>query len=83
MILKRDIISRLLEWNDTKTKSPLVLFGARQVGKTTLLKTLASRIGKRTIEINFWRDRNGRLKRLFQRSGDAVEILAEIRDMFS
>lgn len=36
---KRDLIERLREWKEKVNRKPLVLRGARQVGKTTLVKT--------------------------------------------
>ena len=38
MEIKRDIQSKLLKWLNAKNRKPLVLQGARQVGKTWSLK---------------------------------------------
>ena len=38
MVIKRDILSKLIKWRDSKNRKPLILQGARQVGKTWALK---------------------------------------------
>ena len=38
IILERFIIEKLKEWKDSKYRKPLFLSGARQVGKTYILK---------------------------------------------
>ena len=37
----RTIINKLIEWKNKSTRKPLILRGARQVGKTTLVKMFA------------------------------------------
>ncbi len=39
--MQRDILSRFFEWNGSKHRKPLVLMGARQVGKTWLMDAFA------------------------------------------
>ncbi|MBQ4252131.1 MAG: AAA family ATPase, partial [Erysipelotrichaceae bacterium] len=41
--MRRTIYSSLLEWKDKETRKPLVLFGARQTGKTWILKDFGQR----------------------------------------
>jgi len=41
MILNRQIIIKLEEWKNRSSRKPLILRGARQVGKTTLIKEFA------------------------------------------
>jgi uncharacterized protein len=41
MSFNRQIFSKLIEWKDSSNRKPLVLRGARQVGKTTLVKSFA------------------------------------------
>ena len=38
MIFKREIIKELNKWKVRKNRKPLLLRGARQVGKSTLVK---------------------------------------------
>ena len=35
--MRRKIEQRLIEWKDKKNRYPLLLYGARQVGKTYIL----------------------------------------------
>jgi len=46
-----------LEWKSSVSRKPLVLYGARQVGKTWLLKEFGKREFELTIYINFDTDR--------------------------
>jgi len=38
MNIKRKAYSQLLEWKELENRKPLLLRGARQVGKTTLVR---------------------------------------------
>ena len=40
--MQRNVLSKMLEWNKRKARKPLVLMGARQVGKTWLLNEFAA-----------------------------------------
>jgi len=40
-LINRDLYSFLLKWKDLPTRMPLILRGARQVGKTTLINSFA------------------------------------------
>ena len=73
--MKRAALHRLLEWLDEPGRRPLVLRGARQVGKTWLVRELARAAGRELVEINFERDPG--LKRLFA-SNDPRRILGEL-----
>lgn len=52
----RFLYDDLKKWNISKDRRPLVLFGARQVGKTWLLKEFGSREYKNTAFVSFDRD---------------------------
>lgn len=54
--MERRATAHLLDWIDHSQRRPLVLRGARQVGKTWLIRDLAERTGRELIEINFERD---------------------------
>ena len=51
--MRRKIYSRLLEWKNSKDRRPLMLLGARQVGKTWLLKEFGRKYFKDICYINF------------------------------
>ena len=40
--MKRNALSDLLKWKESETRKPMVLKGARQVGKTWLMKEFGS-----------------------------------------
>lgn len=54
--MKRDIYSRLLAWGRSSNRKPLVLRGARQTGKTYILKEFGRREYRRFHYFNFERD---------------------------
>lgn len=62
--MKRAIITTLQHWIRQSTRKPLVLRGARQVGKTWLARHLAHLESKQLIELNF--EREPRLFSLFE-----------------
>lgn len=62
----RNQIEKLIEWKNNKNKKPLIIRGARQVGKTWLMKEFGEKYYKNIAYINF--DRNTRMEQLF--SGD-------------
>lgn len=54
--MKRKILKELVEWkNKTKDRMPLVLYGARQVGKTYVLQEFGRDYFKNAVYINFER----------------------------
>lgn len=50
---KRKIDSYLLEWKESKYKMPLIVSGARQIGKTNAIRNFGTQNYKYFIEINF------------------------------
>ena len=59
----RIAIEELLKWKESKRRKPLIIEGARQVGKTWLMKEFGSQAYADTIYINF--DSNSRMAELF------------------
>lgn len=51
--MKREASDRLDDWLKSPERKPLVIRGARQVGKTWIVRDLAERAGLKLIEINF------------------------------
>jgi hypothetical protein len=73
--MKRDHTSFLIHWLNTNTRKPLVLRGARQVGKTWLIRDLASSQKRQLLEFNF--EKRPDLASLFS-SNDPKEIAINI-----
>ena len=59
----RSAIEKLHRWKDSKRRKPLIIQGARQVGKTWLMKEFGRRAYTDTVYINF--DANSRMAELF------------------
>lgn len=51
--MKRDLYEKLLHWKHQTDRQPLIVQGARQVGKTYLLKTFGNQEFKKTCYVNF------------------------------
>jgi hypothetical protein len=72
----RNIITQLKEWKDKPRRKPLLLAGARQVGKTYILKQFGKQEFEQVAYINC--DDNERAKELFARDYDIQRILLAI-----
>ena len=57
MYYSRDIDGYLWQWKDDKSHKPLLLRGARQVGKSSAIRHLGKEF-KYFLEVNFERDRD-------------------------
>lgn len=66
MTMKRFAMQKLLDWKEDPCRLPLIIRGARQVGKTWLMKEFGRICFEKCAYINF--DRNKRMEQLF--SGD-------------
>lgn len=75
--MKRDIYTQLLAWKASASRKPLILRGARQVGKTHLLKTFGSQEYQSYVYLNFEEDPS--LKSLFIKTLKPSIILENIR----
>lgn len=71
-MLKRKMYERMLEWKNTKAKECLLIKGARQVGKTYLVREFGRAEYESFIEINF--HMQGALKVIFEGDKSAEEI---------
>src|SRR5579864_956671 len=56
--MKRHLIDKLKDWLASPSRKPAVLRGARQVGKTWIVRELAKQTGKQLIELNFEKQRS-------------------------
>ena len=65
MYIKRHIDNYLLDWKNTSDRKPLLLRGARQVGKTTAVKHLGEQFNY-FIEANFEKQKDLRQKPPFR-----------------
>ncbi len=72
----RHLIGSLLDWKISKNRKPLIIQGARQVGKTWLMKEFGRQAFENVVYLNF--ENNERLKDIFNQDFDISRILAII-----
>jgi uncharacterized protein len=80
MKMERTAYSELLAWKTSKNRKPLILYGARQVGKTWLLSEFGKNEYKTTIYINFDKDIDAR--KYFEGNLSPEYIIAGLEDYF-
>ena len=61
--MKRTIIDKMVAWDESAHRKPLILMGARQVGKTWLMEEFARhRYSDDTVAVNFMKNERLRLR---------------------
>lgn len=74
MEIKRDIFSKLKEWKESPYRKPLLLQGARQVGKSWVLEKFGKTEFENIVIFNF--DGQSELKSFFAKTKDVQRIIA-------
>lgn len=74
--MKRYAMDKLVYWKNKRNRKPLILKGARQVGKTWLMKEFGKKCFKNTAYINF--DSDVRMRRIFEEDYDIQRIIRMI-----
>jgi len=74
--MKRKIESQLIHWKNKSNRLPLILQGARQVGKTYLMNWLGENHFERKAYFNF--DERPELKTYFEKNKDVEKILQSL-----
>lgn len=74
--MERSIISQLKTWKESPLRKPLILAGARQVGKTYILKEFGKREYEHVAYINC--DNNPEVVNLFSEDYDMKRVLLVI-----
>lgn len=69
----RIAIEKLYRWKESKRRKPLIIEGARQVGKTWLMKEFGKQAYADTVYINF--DSNSRMAQLFASDLDTDRLI--------
>ena len=75
--MKRKIYKQLLKWKENKDRKPLMLLGARQVGKTWIMQHFGEKEYKNVAYINC--DDEPRMKQLFELDYNIDRILITIQ----
>jgi predicted AAA+ superfamily ATPase len=79
--IKRQIDTALLEWKNASRHKPLLLRGARQVGKSSSVRELGKTF-ECYLEINFENKEHRKAKKIFERSSSPKNITDELYAMF-
>jgi len=74
--MKRDIYERLIEWKYSNRRKPLLLQGARQTGKTFILKEFGRNEYDKIVYCNFEED--PALNQFFQRDLNPKRIISDL-----
>ena len=74
--MERYVMNKLVEWKNKPGRKPLILKGARQVGKTWLMKEFGKRHFKYTAYVNF--DNNDKMLEVFEMDYNIERILMAI-----
>ena len=76
MRISRDIISTFKEWKDAPMRKPILLQGARQIGKTWAMETFGKESFEYCAKFDF--DRQEELKSVFQNTKTPERIIKEL-----
>ena len=76
-VMKRNAIKELYEWKENNGRKPLVILGARQVGKTWLMKEFGKEAYKKCAYVNF--EDNDDLRGMFEHDFDILRIIANLQ----
>lgn len=74
--MKRFILEELIKWKESKYRKPLILKGARQIGKTYILKQFGEENYEGVAYFNFDHDED--LYNLFENTKDPKRILEQL-----
>ena len=76
MYMERNIMKELIKWKENKGRKPLILRGARQVGKTYILKEFGKENYQNIAYFNF--DNDEELKNIFLHTKDPKRIIEQL-----
>lgn len=76
MQIERDIINQFKAWKEAPDRKPVLLRGARQIGKTWAMETFGKDCFKYCVKFDF--DRQQELKSIFRTSKDPMRIIKEL-----
>lgn len=76
-LMYRYKIEELKKWKESLTRKPMIIRGARQVGKTWLMKEFGKEFYEKCAYINF--DDNSRMNKLFEEDFDLDRIIQGLK----
>lgn len=75
-VIERDVTQQLLEWKNSVDRKPLIIRGARQIGKSWAVEDFGNRYYENLAVFNF--DRKRELAEVFQKTKDPKRIVNEL-----
>lgn len=75
--MERMLMKDLINWKNKKRRKPLVIHGARQVGKTWIMKEFGRKYYQNTVYISL--DNNERMKNTFELDFDIKRIMTALK----
>jgi predicted AAA+ superfamily ATPase len=75
--MRRTKLAELIGWKNSNSRKPLIIRGARQVGKTWLMKEFGNTQYAQTVYVNF--EKNKRLKTLFADDFDIKRVIIALQ----
>ncbi len=75
--MERILTKKLLKWRDGKRRKPLIIHGARQTGKTWLMKDFGKRFFEDMVYISF--DNNPDASAIFEQDYDIKRIISSLK----
>lgn len=77
MYMRRLIMEELCKWKEKRNRKPLIIRGARQVGKTWIMKEFGRQYFQQVVYISF--DNNERMKHVFEMDYDIPRIISALQ----
>lgn len=78
--MQRKALTQLLEWKNSKRRKPLILKGARQVGKTWLMKEFGRLNYEKTFYFSF--EKEEELSIIFEKTKDPLRIIEQLGNIY-
>ena len=76
VIMERNVIKQLLAWKQKKNRKPLIVNGARQVGKTYILRDFGTKYYQKMAYVNC--DKNEMVEKIFAQDYNIERILLSL-----
>ena len=76
MRIERDVINQFKAWKEASDRKPILLKGARQIGKTWAMETFGQECFKYCVKFDF--DKQQELKSVFQATKDPQRLIKEL-----
>lgn len=75
--MERNLMHELVKWKNKRRRKPLIIRGARQVGKTWIMKEFGRKFYEASVYISF--DNNERMKQVFTIDMDIKRIVSALQ----